>query len=311
MEPIRVAVIGEHPTLWFAAQELVRVLAEMTHDAYALAHDVRYEARVRTIWIGLAKSFPADVSSDVDSSSPGDGHSDDRLIVRMRGDEGVVAGSNLRSVLMAVYAYLHRIGVVWPRPGVERIPHGAVTSERIVIDEVASYRHRCVCIEGSVGVQHARAMIDWLPKVGMNSYFNQFRDGYTFFERWRRENGGAPLTRDEAQTCADELVAEIRKRDLLLHAVGHGWTCEPFGMPGLGWDYPAPLVPAESVPMLAQVNGVRALWNGIPLNTNLCYSNSEVRRRMRDAVVEYAETHREVDFLQSETASRSSTSITT
>ena len=27
----------------------------------------------------------------------------------------------------------------------------------------------------------------------------------------------------------------LEKRGMLHHAVGHGWTCEPFGIPGLEW----------------------------------------------------------------------------
>ncbi|HMP42770.1 MAG TPA: DUF4838 domain-containing protein, partial [Roseiflexaceae bacterium] len=93
------------------------------------------------------------------------------------------------------------------------------------------------------------------------------------------------------------VAAEVKQRDMLYHAVGHGWTCEPFGIAGLGWDYPPEPVPAEAIPYLALVNGARELWQGIPLNTSLCYSNPAVRRIMTDAAVGYAQQHPEVDLL--------------
>ena len=48
---------------------------------------------------------------------------------------------------------------------------------------------------------------------------------------------------------------------------------------------------------LAEVNGKRALWEGIPLNTNLCYSQPEVRKLIVNEVVAYLQEHPEVDFL--------------
>jgi hypothetical protein len=84
---------------------------------------------------------------------------------------------------------------------------------------------------------------------------------------------------------------------LLFHAVGHGWTCEPFGIPGLGWEYPPEPVPPEAVQYLALVNGKRELWGGVALNTNLCYSNPDVRRIMVDDIARYAQAHPEVDLL--------------
>ena len=43
--------------------------------------------------------------------------------------------------------------------------------------------------------------------------------------------------------------------------------------------------------ILGGVNGRRALWRGIPLTTQLCYSRSDVRQMVTEAVVEYALRH--------------------
>lgn len=292
MENIRIAVLDDHPTLWLTAHELTRCLGAMCSVDVVLLRTAPTHPDRPTIRIGLSSSF-----ADVAPAPAGDARRDDMIYVRMHGADGVIAGSNPRSVLMAAYRWLHVLGARWPRPGEETLPQIRFPSSPVLVHETPSYRHRCICIEGAVDLRHVLAMIDWLPKVGMNAYFLQFRDGFTFFDRWRRETHAAPLNAQEARDYCAALIQESRRRDLLLHAVGHGWTCEPFGMPGIGWDYPAPPVPDDAVPLLAEVNGRRALWDGIPLNTNLCYSNPEVRRRMRDDVVAYAAAHPEVDFL--------------
>ena len=50
--------------------------------------------------------------------------------------------------------------------------------------ERPAYRHRGVCIEGAVSWEHVRDMVAWLPKLGFNAYFIQFREAYNFFQRW-------------------------------------------------------------------------------------------------------------------------------
>lgn len=42
---------------------------------------------------------------------------------------------------------------------------------------------------------------------------------------------------------------------------------------------------------------MRGLWHGVPLNTNLCYSNPAVREMVVDSMVEYLAEHPEVDLL--------------
>jgi hypothetical protein len=45
------------------------------------------------------------------------------------------------------------------------------------------------------------------------------------------------------------------------------------------------------------VNGKRELWGGVALNTNLCFSNPEVRRIMVDDIARHAIDHPEIDLL--------------
>ena len=161
-----IARIGDHPTISFAASELVRLLKEM--DSHAVL-DVRkypiYDRNVKNaIWVG----FDGSVEKGAD----------DRILISVTNCDGIISGSNERSVLIAVYRFMYELGCRYLRPGKdgEKIPKRSLTYTDITvcIDETASYRHRAVCIEGTVSSDHVYNMIDWLPKVGMSGYFTQF-----------------------------------------------------------------------------------------------------------------------------------------
>ncbi|NMA08587.1 MAG: hypothetical protein GX929_05675, partial [Clostridiales bacterium] len=218
---------------------------------------------------------------------------DDAIRIDMRGGRGGIYGANPRSVLLGAYRFLRELGCAWVRPGSngEIIPARSLADIAVSLTEVPSCRHRAVCIEGAVSYDHVADMISWLPKIGMNGYFNQFNSPFTFYDRWysHMEN---PLFEDERLSAAeirglrDQSIEEMKKRGLMYHAAGHGWTCEPFGIPGETWDTRTYDITEEQRAFMAEVNGKRDLWRGVPLNTNLCYSNPEVRGRIADAIAE-------------------------
>ncbi|MGN6359304.1 MAG: DUF4838 domain-containing protein [Thermomicrobiales bacterium] len=300
---IQVAILNAAAPVAFAATELARhlaLLAPATPVASASATaDASDEQGLR---LGTFADFGAD-------SRPwpavADAALDDAIYIEADNGAGIIAGSNPRGVLLAVYRYLTELGCRWVRPG----PDGAfiprvddLRARTVRVAEAASYRHRGICIEGAVSFEHVRDLLDWAPKVGFNTYFTQFRESFTFFERWytHRENPllpPEPFTVEQARALKARLAGELAQRGIVFHDVGHGWTCEPLGIPGLGWEYPPPPVPVEAVPYLAEVNGRRGLWHGVPLNTQLCYSNPEVRRLMVDDVAAFARAHPEVDVL--------------
>ena len=84
--------------------------------------------------------------------------------------------------------------------------------------------------------------IDWAPKVGLNSYMLEFMVPYTFFDRWYRhlENpykaAGAADRGRWSRISRSGWSARSCDVGLAYHTAGHGWTCEPFGIPGLSWD---------------------------------------------------------------------------
>src|SRR5262249_47050158 len=145
----------------------------------------RYLAKVGArdtgeLCIGLFSEFPG-----IEPLNDADPILDDAIDVDVRGGRGRIAGAKPRRGLLGVYRYLTELGCRWVRPGAdgELIPALELLPD-VRLREIPAYRHRGVCIEGSVGVEHARDLIEWMPKVGLNAYFIQFREAHTFFDRW-------------------------------------------------------------------------------------------------------------------------------
>ena len=229
---------------------------------------------------------------------------DDAIDIQVNGAVGHVAGSNERSVLIGVYRLLHEWGIRWIRPGVNGtyIPEKATFSD-ISIHEVADRRHRVMCIEGAVTIENVLDMIEWLPKVGMNGYYIQFNDAFIFFDRWysHRNNpykSPESFTEDKAMEYVNLMIKEIKKRGLLLQRMGHGWTCEPFGIKNNGWDPVDPeTIPQTYKDICAMVGGKRYVYNDSPVATQLCYSNPYVKKTMEDAVVNYIHENPDTDVI--------------
>ncbi len=105
---------------------------------------------------------------------------DDAYRIDVINGRGVIAYSNPRSALLGVYRLLHEAGCAFLRPGSlgEIIPRRPLDALTVHVEMRAGYRHRCVCIEGSVSLENVLDMIDFAPKVGYNAYFTQFMEAY-------------------------------------------------------------------------------------------------------------------------------------
>ena len=298
---LKIARISYDPVISYAAEELKRCLEIMdpSQPVLLLTYPTYRSDLKEALWVGMDPAFAGAVPEVPVAEL------DDAIAIEVEGGCGFITGANPRAVLIAVYRYLRALGAAWVRPGRdgEVLPSCDVRRRTVSIRETPSCRHRGICIEGSVSLEHVCEIIDWMPRVGLNAYFNQFMIPATFYERWYEHYLNPTLTpyqvdHADIEGIRDSTVLEIKRRGLLYHATGHGWTCEPFGISGTGWDadreHP---VPEESRPFLALVNGKRELSGNIPLNTNLCYSNPEVRERMSDAVVNYCLERPEVDYI--------------
>lgn len=298
---IRIGKIGTDPTVAFAVEELTRYLKKIDSalEVDILQTDAVVDAFPRILWVGLDAKLAVDVPSVENAFL------DDAICVQVQNDNGYITGSNPRSVLLGVYRFLQELGCYWARPSAsgERIPEKRLENICVQVKQAASYRHRGVCIEGATSYENILDMLDFLPKVGMNAFFFEHFEPLIFFRRWYNHKSNPyieaeSVTTEEIMAMLAALEAEMAKRGILYHKTGHGWTCQPFGLDGTSWgthgDAP---IPEKIRSYFAQINGVRQLCDGIPLNTNMCYSQPEVRQIMTNAIVSYCKAHPNVDIL--------------
>ena len=293
--------LGEHPVVDYAVQELVRYLKGMDPalSVELFQADGVTDISLPVIWVGIDRTFYAELPNVDDPSV------DDAIAIKIEKGSGFITGTNERSVLLAAYRFLKELGCDWVRPGVEgeRIPQKEISCSYIEVREKASYRHRGVCMEGAVSYENAADMVDFLPKIGMNAYFLEHFEPVVFFRRWYNHKSNPylqaePVSREDVIAMRQSLEREMAKRGILYHKTGHGWTNEPFGMDGTSWSAVDPeTIPEETRMLLAQIDGKRALWKNIPMFTNLCYSQPEVRKRMIDAIVAHCKENPGIDML--------------
>lgn len=218
---------------------------------------------------------------------------------------GYFTGSNERSVLLAVYAYLRALGFVFLHPG----KGGSFVPE--IREREALYRprreqspalfHRGVCVEGADSLENVLDFIDWLPKNGYNAFFIQFKKPDIFFERWYEHQFNPLLapekkSREELDGMERALTAALEMRGLMIHRVGHGWTAEALGYSSAGWHQVEKRSDDRRY-LAAMLDGKRELWLDTPANTNLCYALPEARARLTALVTDYARSHPEADHI--------------
>lgn len=280
----------------FAAMELKKYLRMMMPRCGEIKVTFDPEAK-DGFRLGLMSNFGLD--SDVE-----DTNLDDVIYVDADENGGIIAGSNPRSVLLAVYRYLKANGCNWlfPGPDGEYIPivDGLKPTK---LHHKASCRYRGQCNEGSETQPTMMDAIDFTPKVGLNIFMIEFDIPKFYYERAYQHKYGnmpaeAPLSNNTILQWKRQCEVEMSKRGLQFHDMGHGWTAEPFGFDSTdGWIAKEGELPAEKARHLAMLDGVRQFRGGIALNTNLCMSNPETRSTVANYIADYAEKQNNVDFL--------------
>lgn len=228
----------------------------------------------------------------------------DWFSVELTPESGSIEGSCSRAVLLGVYDCLRRLGCRFLAPvkGCEVVPSIPREVLSLRYEHRASSLHRGVCIEGADSRENVLDFIDWLPKLGYNSFFLQFKSPCIFFARWYQHRGNSlrdaePFTQADALAWAGEAERELKRRGLLLHKVGHGWTGEVLGCEAQSWDADTQPLPEEKRTLAAQVGGVRGLYKGVAANTNLCFSSGDTVDSFAALVADYAEKNPGVDYL--------------
>ena len=98
--------ITSHPTVDFAAEELKKYLRMMMPECGEIF--IKYDP---TATDGLRLGLMADLG--LDTSEAEDPELDDIIHIETGVESGILAGSNPRSVLLAVYRYLQENGCRW------------------------------------------------------------------------------------------------------------------------------------------------------------------------------------------------------
>lgn len=290
--------ITSHPVVDFAAEELKRYLRMMMPRCGEIS--ISYAPNAADGFrLGLMQDF------GLDTAEAEDPELDDILYIDSDLTGGILAGSNPRSVLLAVYKYLTLNGCRWLYPGVdgEYIPIRDIIP--VQYRKMADCRYRGQCNEGAESQQAMLETIDFSPKIGLNVYMLEFDNPKIYYD-WYYDHKYNEANREPEPVRADTVLqwkraceAEIAKRGLQFHDMGHGWNAEAFGISSMGgWnrDENNP-VPEESRQYLAQIDGIRGLRNGVALNTNFCMSNETARKIVANTVCDYAQKCTNVDYL--------------
>ena len=296
MNKFRINKITSHPTVDFAAEELKKYLRMMMPRCGEIEISYSPEA-ANGFRLGLMSDFGLDTSEADDLAL------DDILHIDTDAEGGIIAGSNARSILLAVYKYLTLNGCRWLFPGIdgEFIPIKDV--EPTTFHKMADNRYRGWCNEGAEFQQCMIDAIDFAPKIGLNVFMLEFFIPQVYYSWYynhlhNKNIDPEPVSPDTVFQWKMACEAEIAKRSLQFHDIGHGWSALPFGFRQEDLYTKGKVeVPEESRKFLAMMNGKRDLYHGNPNHTNLCLSNPVARERMVNAIADYAAENPHVDYL--------------
>ncbi len=292
--------ITSSPVVDFAAEELKKYLRMMMPRCgeIPIAYDPKAADGFR---LGLMEDFGISTEEAADASL------DDILHIDTDAEGGIIAGSNPRSVLQAVYRYLRENGCRWLYPGIdgEYIPIRNVEATKY--HKMADCRFRGQCNEGSEAQENMIETIDFSPKIGLNVYMLEFDIPFAYYDRWysHMNNETYPnetVTKDTILQWKRMCEVEMAKRGLQFHDMGHGWSVEAFGFDSSdGWsehyETTQKTEDKDTGKYIAMVNGKREFHGGVPLDTNFCMSNPDARKLFVNCVADYAQNQTNVDYL--------------
>ena len=293
---MKICSLRQEETFLYAAQELQKYLLRMCPETQ-IAVEAAKGQDSGAICLGLLSDFGLPCENVTDPVI------EDVIDIRIEQGKGHIAGSNPGSVLQGVYRYLHAAGCSWVRPGEagEFIPRRSMADFSFTLRQKAAFPFRGQCIEGAVSYEHLCQTIEWLPKVGMNMFMMEQIVPYNYMSRWY-EHKWSTVRQDE-KTSYEQMADYTRRLELLikkcglqLHALGHGYLFEPWGVHykkyGMEYEFPE-----EAREMTALVKGRREFFRGSPNFTQLCMSNPKARRAEVEFLVQYLQQKPEIDFL--------------
>lgn len=292
---LSISKISSYSAVDYAAEELRKYLRMMMPDCGNI--EIKYDPNAKVGFrLGLMQDFGLDVS---DADEP---DLDDILYIDTDTEGGIIAGDNPRSVLLATYEYLRQNGCRWLFPGIdgEFIPMN--DNVPVKYRHKPTSRYRGWCNEGSESQNCMIDAIDFMPKVGMNVFMIEFFVPTHYYSRYynhtHNEEARAPepVTNNTILQWKRACEAELSKRGLQLHDIGHGWGCESFCIDSLLQNADSTIT-NETRQFIAMVKGERKLPKGEAKNSQICMSNAFARKTVVNYVANYAEKATNVDYL--------------
>ena len=272
----RIKKVRLNNTVDFAAEELKKYLRMMMPACGEI--DIVYEPEAKDGFrLGLMEDFGLPCEAE-------DVTLDDVVHIDTTEDGGILAGSNPRSVLFAVYRFLKCNGCRFLFPGTdgEYIPRKQIGATQY--HKMADHRLRAHTTEGDPSLEHALRYIDYQCKQEMNAYsLSQIFIYHSRYYQHRfneKRRPPEPVSRELVEQWQVLCEAELVKRGLILRLGGHSWATESIGLDPRDnalYVKGEKQVPEELRPRLAMLNGVRGLNKNNPHFTNLCWSQPENR----------------------------------
>ena len=264
----------------FAAEELKKYLRMMMPEVGEM--EIAYAPEAKDGFrLGLLEDFGI-------AAEKHDPKYDDIVHIDTNTQGGILAGSNPRSVLFAVYRFLKLNGCRFLFPGIdgEHIPRQPIAPQSY--HKMADHQMRGHSLEGDPSLQQVLDYIDWHAKEELNcfgcySIFNYMGRYY----KHRLNNANRPIEYMDIEVAENQWRAlfecETLKRGLLLHSGGHGLIMRSLGLRDedrFPYKRGEKEIPQEVLPYLALVDGERKAIRNDFFFTNLCMSNPVVRKNL-------------------------------
>ncbi len=227
-------------------------------------------------------------------------------VVHIDTDEkgGILAGSNPRSVLFAVYRYLRLNGCRWLFAGSdgEYIPRQAVTAQKY--HKMADHRFRGHTTEGDPSFEQVLDYIDFHAKQELNFYgpmgIHTYHYRYYNHDRNDMNRDPEPVSASLVDQWKGMFLAELTKRGMFLKDGEHGQVAQTLGIQPYEratYKKGEKVLTEEQKSKVAMIGGKRDLFRKDIYYTNLCLSRPELRTRYVQILADFAEQNQHIDLI--------------
>ena len=148
------------------------------------------------------------------------GKPDEGYEIQVKSNDIILSGNSDRAVLYAVYDFLELLGCIWIAPDFsmysgrhEVVPRNPdlVFSLKETVNTQPAFAYRKIDVDGgrSHNIDNLKKMVDWMAKVRYNVLrvpVNLNGNGRVQWDKWR-----------------DDVLPELKKRDMILEVGGHGY----------------------------------------------------------------------------------------